>query len=1246
MELPHKGNNTEGETQKTHLEPAEKDDPRYVGPLSGVLDEGGVAFVDNSYSTDGPILAALEIFVRNLEPSDTALWNTTCGPLRPTNSVTWKPEGATSPSHIFHTFDPTTPLGLPSGPDRWNSFTLLTDGEVAKGEVNKLAQHADKTSHLPSILGICVRKAEKTCTMDNFNVSVLFAHFTAARNAILLLLVGTDFEDSDNVRVLAAKGAFTGHQELCDLPDLASSPTLGDFPVVSIASIKQCTVPVYPPRAVSRQNNVRVGDGQYWLDTSALLVNEELLLETMTTASEKELGDLARTYHARGNLGLFRARLLSSQNNVKAKIEQEAQKAKEQTDTRSIAELLNQMRCAATAEEKEQLRQELLSTAAHEAGQGNDARGTTRGGGERRIIAKINQTLEAVCGIERAGMGADALGRLSNRAARATTIDKQDIQPMEGMHLDGAPEEECMIMMDKVPVALFVRAVPPEIAEENTCDYAANFPLSMGESKRNDVWLPDYVGLPGGTADWVEGSQQSVIGREDVVVAIPVVPLTKDNIDLVLERLSLAFGGGIKMESMWLVALGSILHTLNTKQWAAVGTPVGRLLHFLGGEIMSRVELPGGHKLAPTDTVTVATAFAQSISMDIFTMHYPITGTVAAALALIRWGGPIATSLSHYTACVTTRALRAVTQEYTAWMKAQVEKDFVPIDLPTTVTLLRAIYDVRPGQSGAVVPVAGSHRCPSSWEGVLCSKTRKALDYYESSIAIAQGEQPHGGDALVTPALASIVFATLDVITKPDIAPAVAVHRVELYNETCAAAFNPNTLPSVVYNDAHCLIAQHLRWAFVPNCPLPPFATPYGPSVLYFYHCWDQDGIVTDMTNGFVWHIENESAGNRLKRLTEHIRKQRASLLCTEYGANKDGTFGREAVHTPLHRQMRDVWALNPSVDPSSPEFIQLVCQRIAAGGVYSGNIHTMDIEREVAMLAPSLIRVGIITPLGTDRVGLEKRVKLELAGRTTDNVHIADAPRPEWTIRGDYELEKTLRAVKQITELKVNATSRDAAKMDPVNAAPVAPKKKLSSSGLCRHALYLLRHAAKDRGLTILPDGFVRVADILALSAFADNTSQEIIKVADTNTNGLFETRIEEGGEVLVRATHGHSIPSVDIAALMERVTNPKELPTCIHGTYELSWLRIRHTALEPMRRNDIQMVTSADDPAGILSRSEVLIYIDVAAAMGAGIDFYRSRQSNIVCVRGPIPAKYFQRATNRAGGARLMGANYATSI
>ena len=123
-----------------------------------------------------------------------------CDDLTLTGDVNWTSMGGTSPSTIYAKY---RDLPIVPGFPTVTSFTLLTDGQVPSSEVRtrptlarmrpfmvqveRMASHVDKTSHLPTVLGIAAVEVEAHHLVSRYNVSVLFAHFTAARSAILVV---------------------------------------------------------------------------------------------------------------------------------------------------------------------------------------------------------------------------------------------------------------------------------------------------------------------------------------------------------------------------------------------------------------------------------------------------------------------------------------------------------------------------------------------------------------------------------------------------------------------------------------------------------------------------------------------------------------------------------------------------------------------------------------------------------------------------------------------------------------------------------------------------------------------------------------------------------------------------------------------------------------------------------------------------------------------------------------------------
>jgi 2'-phosphotransferase len=1167
----------------------------------------GIAFVDNSGSTTGAILEALQRFTVRLAPARTGLWNSSCEPIKATNSISWGSRGGTSPDSIYRDSSWASTISV---------FVLLTDGQVGQPDVRKLSGQVHLTSHLPTILGIAGTTLDPDVSIARFNVSVLLAHYTAAPNAIIIVMDRTGtFQNQGHVWVLAAKGDFARRVGFCDLPDLGLNPVLGAFPFVSIDSIRNQTVSVVEPQP---SGTVLVNDGRHYVQLSVLTRVAENFWDLAEVTSEEDIESVVRTLHTRGELAAFRAKLQVLSN----KLDEEAANTTRHSvpSGPGVASLLSQLRHAKNSTERSDVSSRLLSSAGAQA----KAEAVQRDEGRERVRSRraiIGAALEAASVIERAGMGADCLGRLSNRAARSKKTDITTLARMDSLNLGDAPHEECIILLDEGPSALVIRAVPAEEVENNTNDFSLDFPLATGGTTRNDVWLPDVIGLE--SADQIEATQESALTREETVVGIPVLSLSSEgNRREMYKRFCIAFTGRLQVGNVWLIALASITHTIENKEWASQDTPVGRLLHYLGQQIMTHVVLKSGHKLAPDGDATIAQALVRNIGDDEFAQHQPLNATVTAAIALIRWVGPTSASPSHYRSCVIARANRCVPQEYLTWLK----RPETP-DLPTTNSLWESIYSVR-ASTNRVVPVAGGHHMVCSWEGVLSKRSRNDLDMFARSFALATGQENEGGDSLITPGLSLVVRAVISGVT-PNHSSNKAIEATNKFHEICATEFLPNTVGVASEDLCSSALARWLVWARSPMVPLPPFATPYGPSVIFFYHGRTRGGGVTNMTDGYTW-IENEPQHLRLTGLTEHIRTTRARLLHLEYNANPDGSFNKHTSCTPMYRRMWETWCNNPLMDPHSGEFVNAVVNEIM--NAKTGNIHTECLEHEIAMLAGSMIEAGHVQLLGEDPPSLMDRLVLELAGRRPSDLN---APQTIWVPSTNPTIQQALAVAAE----KSREDVQKAVQQLTQPAQSKTPTRIITIAKLSRFLVRLLRHAAPSRNLTIRPNGYVSMTDLLAIDELHGVLIEQVVTITEAEKKNRLQLTTEDN-ELLIRATQGHTIPSVDSDALMDRITHPDQIPLCIHGTYEGAWDSIEKIGLNRMQRNNIHMSPGLpDDPevrSGIRTSTEVLIYINVPEAMDAGIPFYRSH-NGVICSPGPIPSEFFSHVMRRSDGRSL---------
>lgn len=191
-----------------------------------------------------------------------------------------------------------------------------------------------------------------------------------------------------------------------------------------------------------------------------------------------------------------------------------------------------------------------------------------------------------------------------------------------------------------------------------------------------------------------------------------------------------------------------------------------------------------------------------------------------------------------------------------------------------------------------------------------------------------------------------------------------------------------------------------------------------------------------------------------------------------------------------------------------------------------------------------------------------------------------------------------------------------------------------------------ILRHQALNMGLTMSKDGFISLADILALKGFTGVTLETIESIVDNNSKKRFELVLIEGAplgsrnvsDYKIRAVQGHSIDIVEDELLLEEVTDDNIsslLPQaiCVHGTYRAALPMILKTGLNRMSRNHIHLAIDLPENgeviSGLRSSAEIAIFIDINKARAAGIQFFVSKNKVVLSKglgdSGAIPSEFF---------------------
>jgi len=187
----------------------------------------------------------------------------------------------------------------------------------------------------------------------------------------------------------------------------------------------------------------------------------------------------------------------------------------------------------------------------------------------------------------------------------------------------------------------------------------------------------------------------------------------------------------------------------------------------------------------------------------------------------------------------------------------------------------------------------------------------------------------------------------------------------------------------------------------------------------------------------------------------------------------------------------------------------------------------------------------------------------------------------------------------------------------------------------LSKFLSYLLRHGAEKEGLVIGIDGYAKVADILAMPQARKSryTLEQVRTVVDNNDKKRFALK-QDAGAWLIRANQGHTDQRI-VDLELTPITSADQLPAglAVHGTYYDAWKTIKTEGLSRMSRNHIHFavgeVGANEVISGMRRSTEVMIYLDVAKALAAGIPLFLSANRVVlspgVGEQGVIKPEYF---------------------
>lgn len=130
---------------------------------------------------------------------------------------------------------------------------------------------------------------------------------------------------------------------------------------------------------------------------------------------------------------------------------------------------------------------------------------------------------------------------------------------------------------------------------------------------------------------------------------------------------------------------------------------------------------------------------------------------------------------------------------------------------------------------------------------------------------------------------------------------------------------------------------------------------------------------------------------------------------------------------------------------------------------------------------------------------------------------------------------------------------------------------RKGSDVKISKYLSWILRHGALELGLNIREDGFVDLSEIFSLPQMHNVSFSDVEELVKNNNKKRFALRIE-GEAVYIRANQGHSIDVVQEDSLLEKISDPLEVPVCVHGTYYEFWPSIFENGDKSLQRTKIQ--------------------------------------------------------------------------
>lgn len=554
---------------KRLAEPSEADKVEYTS----FLQSRKFSAIDDSGSTRGTILARERAFVYNLynnhgNPADViSLWGWHCDNPMKIGQVNWnKGHGGTTPTTILRNGEA---LDAIKSSDVWY---LSTDGEVDDTEVHRLAELAEENDILSVplvflIVGSC------RCPPSKTDISVGISFFASSKDTLIL------FEEtcSGKIFVIAGKGCFASISAgIQNLESWENMPVYQDDAKL-FAHLKQLDIQIVT--AESRNKTPKgISLGAEWeaQQGSCTLVDLDLLLkaglltdqDVMSLLDGEAFNTLAVAYKTRRRIPEFRTFLQSQ------KIEQTSPQLE---DVAGAAAIIASLGKETMTEERrnmlqQQLREAHVANRKHYLKEISDFADSPTVKSIKKRNSLVDAALRSLASVEAATFNADILSRKSNRAKRADIVSADQAIEISNLDLEvPSYKGSCLVCCgDDEIMSISFKKLDPENVEDNTCDFALNFPLAAGASKKN-VDLISSQNICFQCA--LLGPSGMSIYNEPLAAVIPTVQYEGSNKKYINNQLYLALTAGLATGAAGIAQLliSMLEEVLRTKPWAGAG---------------------------------------------------------------------------------------------------------------------------------------------------------------------------------------------------------------------------------------------------------------------------------------------------------------------------------------------------------------------------------------------------------------------------------------------------------------------------------------------------------------------------------------------------------------------------------------------------------------------------------------------------------------------------------------------------